>query len=134
MYQALIPDSSEEQKFTAFIQNKWAHTSTLSIHDIPDTMQEASKQILTMWNALASTHTQSQKSKNWWTQELTNIRNNILNGTRQHKDLKAAIKCTRRQHFNQLILKPANNKCPWDTFKWTKACPTPSHCIPLKNS
>ena len=67
-------------------------------------------------------HTQSQKSKNWWNQELTNIRNNVLNGTRPHKDL------------NQLILKLANSKHPWDAFKWTKACPTPSHHIPLKNN
>ena len=96
--------------FITFIQERWADISTLLSTEIPDAMQQASKQILTLWTALASTHMQSQKSKNWWNQELTNIRNEVLNGTRPHKELKTAIKCTRREHFDQLISKLATNK------------------------
>ena len=33
----------EEQTFIAFIQNKWAHISLLSLGDIPDAIQEASE-------------------------------------------------------------------------------------------
>ena len=109
-YQVIIPDSLEEQTFIAFIQERWASISLLLVIEIPDAMQQASKQILTVWTALASTHTQSQKSKNWWNQELTNIRNNVLNSTRPHKELKTAIKCTRQEHFDQLIGKLADNK------------------------
>ncbi|KAF8624102.1 hypothetical protein AX15_006045 [Amanita polypyramis BW_CC] len=58
----------------------------------------------------------------------------VLQGLLPHKQLRREIKEAKRAHFDTLITKLSHNKQPWDAVKWTKACPTPSHIVPITDS
>ncbi|KAF8621316.1 hypothetical protein AX15_007879 [Amanita polypyramis BW_CC] len=133
-YRAIIPDSPAEELFIQAIQCIWAEVSNLPTQDIPEGFNRSFDHLDNIWNEYSTLHSPSNKSKTWWTHQLTKMCALVLQGLIPHKQLRKEIKDTKRTYFDSLIEKLAHNKRPWDVVKWTKACPTPNHIVPITES
>ncbi|KAF8626467.1 hypothetical protein AX15_004859 [Amanita polypyramis BW_CC] len=134
LYRAIIPNSPAEELFIQAIQRIWAEVSNLPSQDIPEGFNCSFDHLDNLWKEYSTLHSPSNKSKTWWTHQLTETHALVLQGLLPHKQLHREIKEAKRAYFDSLIDKLAHSKRPWDAVKWTKARPTPSHIVPIMDS
>ncbi|KAF8623131.1 hypothetical protein AX15_006488, partial [Amanita polypyramis BW_CC] len=91
-YRAIIPNSPAEELFIQAIQQIWADVSNLPTHDIVDSFNRSFDHLDHLWKEYSTLHSPSNKSKTWWTHQLTETHTLVLQGLLPHQQLRREIK------------------------------------------